>query len=79
MKYSEMTISEIADVINNDWKNSHISARPYLEAMYHLKSVKDNFYQDSGKSIVIYFLSNANQWKGVVAREVKKELNKRIK
>jgi hypothetical protein len=34
---------------------------------------------DTGYSIVAYFLSNANTWKGDVARAVKKELKKRIR
>jgi pyruvate kinase len=34
---------------------------------------------DSGKSIVIYFLGNAQTWRGPIAKAVKKELNSRIK
>jgi len=34
---------------------------------------------DSGKSIVSYFLANAGQWRGEVAKEVKAELKRRVK
>jgi len=47
--------------------------------MYNLISIKDKYGQDSGKSIVAYFLSNARSWTGPVAKLVKKELKKRLK
>lgn len=82
--YSKMTISELASVIRKDWaRNSksgiYFGAKPYLEAMYSLTTVQDNYGADSGRSIVAYFLGNASTWKGEVAKAVKKELNKRIK
>lgn len=84
MDLTKMTISEIAGLIVRDWNEKsktgiYFGAKPYLVAMCDLKSVNDNYGMDSGKSIVMYFLSNATTWKGDVAREVKKELNKRIK
>ena len=57
----------------------YFGAVPYLEAMLTLNSIIDPYYNDSGTSIVAYFLSNATTWKGQVAREVKVELNKRLK
>lgn len=69
----------IARDIKADWKNVHFGAKPYLDAMMTLDSVDDNYYFDSGKSIVIYFLSNANTWRGAKAREIKAELKKMIK
>jgi hypothetical protein len=74
-----MTLSAIAEVVKADWKKVYFGAVPYLEAMGTLTSVRDNYGLDSGQTIVIYFLSNAQTWKGDVARAVKKELNKRIK
>jgi hypothetical protein len=79
-----LTIKQIAVIIALDWKkngkpNVYFGAVPYLEAMFTLETVKDNYGADSGKSIVAYFLSNAATWKGEVAKLVKKELNKRIK
>jgi predicted RNA-binding Zn-ribbon protein involved in translation (DUF1610 family) len=78
-KLSKMSLSEIAQIIRKDWKNVNYAAKPYLDAMSSLDSVNDDFGQDSGRSIVAYFLSNANSWKGETAKAVKKELNKRIK
>lgn len=68
------SIADIAREIRNDWKKPYFGAVPYLEAMHSLDSVRDNYYYDDGKSIVLYFLANANTWKGETARRVKAEL-----
>jgi len=73
------TLSEIATEIGKDWKNANYAAVPYLQAMYTLNSIKDNYYADSGNMIVAYFLCNANSWRGEVARRIKKELNTMLK
>lgn len=75
----DMTIAQIAKLIDKDWQKVNFAARPYLCAMYSLESVSDAYGYDSGKSIVAYFLANASTYRGEVAREIKKELNKRIK
>ena len=74
-----MTVSEIAREISADWANVNYAARPYLDAMSQLDSVRDKFGHDDGKSIVLYFLANAGAWRGDTARRVKAELNKMIK
>jgi len=74
----QMKLSEIARLIRRDWRNVNFAARPYLDAMGSLSSVKDDYGYDSGSSIVAYFLSNARSWKGAVAKAVKKELNRRL-
>jgi len=74
-----LTISQIASQIEKDWKNVHYTARPYLDAMKSLNSIKDNYYLDSGSSVIAYFLSNSNSWRGVISRDIKKELNRRLK
>jgi hypothetical protein len=33
---------------------------------------------DKGKSIVLYFLSNAGSWRGDKAKEIKKELKQMV-
>lgn len=68
------SINAIASEIRKDWKKVYFGARPYLDAMFSLNTITDNFYADSGKSIVNYFLANANTWRGEVARRVEKEL-----
>ena len=74
-----MSLSEIAGMVYEDWKNVNYAAKPYLEAMSTLRSINDNYIQDSGSSVVAYFLSNATSWHGEVAKVVKKELNHRLK
>lgn len=81
--FSQMSISQIAQVIRKDWskqgKGVNYAAKPYLEAMDCLQTVNDRYIMDDGKGIVRYFLCNANTWKGETAKAVKKELNKRVK
>lgn len=81
--YSKLSIAELAALIRKDWraqgKGIYFGAKPYLEAMDCLQSVSDNYGLDSGRSMVAYFLSNAQTWKGETAKAIKKELNKRIK
>ena len=78
-----MSLSEIASVIYEDHRESrkqvNYAAKPYLEAMTTLRSIKDNYMMDSGSSIVAYLLGNLSSWRGEVAKAVKKELNKRLK
>ena len=68
-------LSVIAKEIRADWKKVYFGAVPYLEAMETMGSIKENYFYDSGVSVVLYFLANAQTWKGEVARRVKKELN----
>ena len=67
---------EIAREIRRDWKNVYFGAVPYLDAMSTLDSIEDNYMFDSGKSVVLYFLSNASTWRGETAKRVKAELKK---
>ncbi len=78
-KKSVRTLSEIAFDIKRNWTNVNYAAKPYLDAMYSLNSVNDNYGFDSGKSIVLYFLSNASQFKGDKAKELKAELKALVK
>jgi hypothetical protein len=73
---------EIAKEIKNDWRdktgkpNVYFGAKPYLDAMQTLDKVSDNYGMDSGKSIVLYFLANAQTWRGDNAKRIKAELKK---
>jgi len=67
-------IWEIAEEIKQDWAKPYFGAVPYLNAMSSLNWITDNFGQDSGRSVVLYFLGNANTWRGEKARAIKKEL-----
>ena len=73
------SLNVIANEIRRDWKAPYFGAKPYLDAMASLDSVTDTYGYDSGKSMVIYFLSNAATWKGEVAKRVKLELKAMIK
>ena len=73
------SINAIASDIQKDWKNISYSAKPYLEAMHSLNSIKDNYGYDSAESVVRYFLANASQWKGENAKTIKLELKQLIK
>ena len=53
-------------------------AQPYLEAMQYLTTINDDYYLDSGRSVVLYFLSNAASWRGDDARRIKKELKEML-
>ena len=72
-------ISEIAREIKKDWNNVHYTAKPYLDAMMSLNSINENYYSDSGKSIVLYFLCNVSSWKGETAKRIKQELKTMVK
>lgn len=72
-------ISWIAEEIRKDWKKPYFGAVPYLRAMLSLNDIKDDYGADSGKSIVLYFLSNATSWRGDVAKRCKAELKEMIK
>lgn len=71
-------LSVIAAEIAADWapkgKGINYAAKPYLEAMFSLNSINENYFCDSGKSVVLYFLCNARSWTGPVAKRVKAEL-----
>jgi len=72
-------LCDIAREIRADWKNVSPYAQYYLDAMWSMGSIKENYYVDSGESIVAYFLGNAASWKGEVARRVKLELKGMLK
>ena len=78
-KQEPRLICDIAVDIRKDWKQVNYAAAPYLQAMNRLGSINDNYGADSGRSVVLYFLSNAQTWKGPKAREIKLELNRMLK
>lgn len=72
-------LSIIAAEIRRDWRNVNYAAKPYLEAMASLNDIRDNYYHDTAKSVVLYFLANAGSWRGDVARRIKAELKEMSK
>lgn len=69
------SISTIARAIREDWKNIYFGAVPYVDAMSELDSIDDKYFADSARSIVLYFLANAQTWRGETVRKIKRELN----
>ena len=72
-------IYQIAAEIRQDWKNVNFGAAPYLDAMFDLGTMEDSYGLDSAQSIVLYFLANANSWRGENARRIKAELKSMAK
>ena len=76
-------LSDIALIIRRDLreqgKKVPAAAEPYLDAMASLGTIDDNYYMDSGSSIVAYLLGNLGSYKGETARLVKAELKARLK
>jgi hypothetical protein len=83
----ELSISQIARIIAQDWKTVYFAAQPYLSAMLRINNINDQMGYDSGVSVVNYFLSNASKYgkksavdsTGETAKAVKNELNRRVK
>ena len=73
------SLSTIARETFDDWKNISPYALPYARAMRELHSISDNYYSDTGRSVVLYFLSNAGSWRGDTARRIKAELKDMLK
>lgn len=67
-------IYEIAHDIAQHWPNVYFGAKPYLDAMFSLSRVEDQYGADTGRYIVTYFLANAQTWRGEHARRIKAEL-----
>jgi hypothetical protein len=67
---------EIAADVRANWLPVNYAALPYLNAMANLTDISDRYGEDSARSIVLYFLSNATTWRGEHARRIKAELKK---
>ena len=81
-RIAKMSIADIANAVERDWaskgKGVNFGAKPYLEAMFSLNSIDENYGLDAGRDIVNYFLANATGWKGDFAKAVKAELKARV-
>jgi hypothetical protein len=67
-------ILEIARDIKAQWPKPYFGAVPYLEAMLTMTTVDKKYGEDNAESIVVYFLANANTFRGEHARRLKQEL-----
>jgi hypothetical protein len=50
-----------------------------FEAMLFIDNINDKYIFEDGRTVVTYFLGNANSWRGETARAVKAELKSRLK
>ena len=66
--------SAIAHEIRASWANVNFAARPYLNAMAYLDTLRDSYGYDDARGIVLRFLSNSSSWRGDDARALKSEL-----
>lgn len=60
------------------WHKVHYAARPYLEALLNLSSAGDKYFEDSARSVVLYFLANARTFRGERAKALKAELKNAV-
>lgn len=78
------SLSVIAEEVYSDiragaWPaKSNYAALPYLRAMRELSDLSQSYGQDSARSVVLYFLSNAATWRGETARRIKAELKRML-
>jgi hypothetical protein len=76
---SKLSYVALVELIRKNWRPVNFAARPYLDAMGSQNEITDAYGQDSGGSIVLYFLNNAGTWKGPIAKAVKADLKRRLK
>lgn len=79
MSTTGRTLHNIAGEIMDNWSSVNFGAVPYLRAMRHIETVEDKYGDDSGREVVLYFLSNAKTWRGSDARRIKAELKGLLK
>ena len=73
------SLHNIADDIIKTWPQVNFGAVPYVRAMRYVETVNDRYGDDTGRDIVLYFLSNAKTWRGEDARRIKAELKGLLK
>lgn len=79
MSTTNRPLPVIAREIKADWgAKINFAAKPYLDAMFMFETIDQNFGAENGKSVVLYFLSNAGQWRGETAKRIKAELKKMV-
>lgn len=69
-------LSDIAKDIRSNWKDISYWAEPYLQAMEQNHSSEPDapYIFEDAQTQVMYFLANAQYWRGETAKKIKKEL-----
>ena len=78
MQVKDKSIAELGLIIRTDWARPYFGARPYITALCQIHSIDDYYGNEPATHVIRYFLANAGQWRGEVARAVKAELKERI-
>jgi hypothetical protein len=75
MPMNHRPLNEIAAEIQKDWgsKMSGV-AKPYVDAMATLHSIRDKYHGDTAAEVVARFIGVAGTWRGSAARRIKTEL-----
>jgi hypothetical protein len=81
MNESPRDLSELARIIYSEgrgksWFNI---AKHYVEPMLSMTDASEDYFYDSGTSVVLYALANLQYWKGETAKQVKLELKQHLK
>jgi hypothetical protein len=77
---NKRTFQQIATDIKSTWLNVYFGAVPYLEAMLELDTTDPDtpYMFETAKDMVIYFLANAQTFRGADAKRLKAELKSMI-
>ena len=67
-------LNEIAAEIRRNWPKINSTAKPLVDAMARLHSIRDRFYDEPAVHVLSRFLGQAGTWKGEVATRVKAEM-----
>ena len=74
-KQEHRSLAAIASDVRKTWTPKvNYAAEPYLSAMRTMRCPQEMYMYDTGRSIVLYFLSNASTFRGPEARRLKTEL-----
>lgn len=77
---NKRTFQQIAKDIKSTWLNVYFGAVPYLEAMLTLDTTDPDapYRVETARDIVIYFLANAQTFRGADAKRLKAELKSMV-
>lgn len=70
---------DVQNAIRREKSKLAYCAMPYAEAILQMSGPNADYWCDSGESIILRFLGNAQTWRGETAREVKAALKRMVK
>lgn len=72
------SLGELARLVAEHWVDIDPAARQYLDAWASCEDLQDKYGADNASELIARFLACAGAWQGPAAREVKKELRRRL-